>query len=54
MQTIFYKGQYINVNFDRCACYVVFFDGNDYTTKHFKTFLGAKRGITKFNKELGV
>ncbi len=52
MQTIYYHGQYININFDSLPCYVVFYDGNDFFTKQFKTFIGAKRGITKFNKGL--
>ena len=54
MQTIYYKGQYININFNDSACYIVLFDGVEYSTQYFNTFIGAKRGITKFNKDKGL
>jgi len=54
MQTIYYKGQYININFNQAACYVVLFDGVDYFNRFFNTFIGAKRGISKFNKDKGL
>jgi hypothetical protein len=50
MQTIYYKGQYININFNTNLCYVVFYHLGEYSTKQYKSFIGAKRGITKFIK----
>lgn len=49
MFTFYYKGSYINGNFDRSDCYVT--DDSDYFYgKRFKSVHAAKIAITKARK----
>ena len=54
MNTIFYKNQYINININTNHCYVVFNYGNDFIHVKYNSFIGAKRGITKFNAKHNI